>query len=58
MVKQSLLTKRQRTEINEYLQDMPSAMPAFIRSLRVYCKKVDFDEMEKDVNASFSTRKT
>jgi len=49
MVKKSLLTDRQRREIQTYLRDMPSAMPPYIRSLRGYCKEVKFDQMRKDI---------
>jgi len=49
MVTKRLLTNRQRLEITKYLSEMPDAAPDYIRLLRSYCKKVDFEQMESDL---------
>ena len=49
MVTKKLLTDRQRFEIQNYLSKMPNAAPDYIRGLRAYCKKMDFEQMGRDL---------
>lgn len=49
MVKKRLLSDRQRFEITKYLEERPSAMPDYVRSLRGICKTIDFETLKEDL---------
>lgn len=48
-MKKTLLSERQRSEIESYLRERPSAMPNYVRTLRGICKTIDFGLLRKDL---------
>lgn len=48
-MRRRILTESQRQAIEEYLRDLPLAMPDLVRQMRSQANRMDFEQFEADI---------